>query len=158
MSPPKDPEKYKEWILLLSSMRKGKPRSREASIKAANSNRGKRRDPEAIANMRNSPNATKFKKGNVPWNTNKSFTPESRLKMSRSHIGIQSGENHPRFGTHLSDAQKEHLRVLNTGKTNHNREKWMVVFTEIIDHKHGGKCWFTKEEMSGWSGDDLKCQ
>jgi hypothetical protein len=32
-------------------------------------------------------------------------------------------------------------------KTNHNREYWEKYFTDLINNNHGGKCYFTKEEM-----------
>lgn len=32
--------------------------------------------------------------------------------------------------------------------TNHDREYWKICFTQLIKNKYGGKCYFTKEEMS----------
>jgi hypothetical protein len=41
------------------------------------------------------------------------------------------------------------------GKTNHDREYWEQHFTEIINEKYNGKCYFTKEEMENLG--DFKC-
>jgi hypothetical protein len=33
-------------------------------------------------------------------------------------------------------------------KTNHNRDYWENYFSELINTKYGGKCYYTKEEYS----------
>lgn len=67
-----------------------------------------------------------FKKGSIPWNKGKHIKSNNALVEWKTNGGVswpkgkkrpdQSGENHPLFGTHLSDEHKKKLVDSRKGK------------------------------------------
>jgi len=51
------------------------------------------------------------------------FSEESKQKMSKSHIGLQSGENSPNFGTSLSEETKRKIGLKNKGRALSEEQK-----------------------------------
>lgn len=79
-------------------------------------------------------------------NYGRKASPELRKKLSDAHRGLQVGPNHPMYGKHLTDEQKQHLREINTGKKHTEEEKRKI--SESGKGKHGG-------ELHPWYGKHL---
>lgn len=67
--------------------------------------------------------------GKTPWNKGLKWSDEVREKLSKSHIGVQTGEKHPLWGTHRSDETKRKLSEKNKGKPNAKLSKPVYQYT-----------------------------
>ena len=54
-----------------------------------------------------------FKKGDIPWNTGKTFSEESKKKMSKSHMGKEPWNKG--LSNYLSDESREKISKANIG-------------------------------------------
>lgn len=53
--------------------------------------------------------------GKIPWNKGKKTKPETIEKLKKSHIGIQSGKNHPMYGKKHTIEAKQIMRSKKLG-------------------------------------------
>lgn len=77
---------------------------------------------------------TEFKKGQVSINKGKKFSDEYRKKLSRAHMGIQSGEKHPNWKGGLS------------------KQKYPREFNQLLKDKV-----LRRDSVIGWDGVCQKC-
>jgi hypothetical protein len=162
-------EEYREK---LSKAKKGKSLSEEHKKHMSESLKGRKMPPFTKEHRKNIGDAHRGEKSGC-WKGGISFEPycpkfnnEFRERV-RAFFGYkcqkcghvwQEGER--KLAVHHVNYQKDSccnqetiplfVPVCSTGchaKTNYDREKWEKHFTDLINKKFGGKCYFTKEEM-----------
>ena len=75
-------------------------------------------------------------------NKGKHHSEETKRKLSEANKGKFSGENHPLYGTHLTEEQKQRLREANIGKKHSEETK-----KKMSDARKGEKCyWYGKKQ------------
>ncbi len=66
-------------------------------------------------------------------NNNPAKRAEIKIKLSKSHIGLQSGKKHPRYGIKLTQEHKDILKKANTGINSHMYGKRGKLCQNYID-------------------------
>ena len=95
-------------------MRKPKgPMSNEHRLNIGKAGKGRKRSENSKEKQRKSISGKKkpWLIGKIPWNKGISYSEELREKISKAGKGISRNKGHI-----MSEEQKEHLRIINTGK------------------------------------------
>ena len=116
----------------------GKSHSAEAKEKIGRTNKGNK---HFLGKKHSSESKLKIGKAHK----GKKVTTETRRKMSKSHKGIQSGENHPMFGKPSSMRGKKHSVETKTKMSKKKKGKNTGIDNHFYGKKHSAE---TKEKMS----------